>query len=97
MKTFSAAYEGEWLPAEDFQRLAIEAASDPDGVEIHVQGLDHLDCTALQVLCALRRKLLADGRIFRLAALSPTLLSAFALAGAGELLEANANSGAAAN
>jgi len=97
MKTFSAEYEGEWLPAEDFQRLAIEAASDPEGVEIHVKGLEHLDCTALQVLCALSRKLLAEGHILRLAEVTPALASAFALAGAGELLEANANNGAAAD
>ena len=87
MRTFSAEYEGGWLPAEDFQRLALEAASDPEGVEIQVRNLDHLDCTALQVLCALRRKLIAEGHLFRLSFFSPALESAFHLAGADELLK----------
>jgi anti-anti-sigma regulatory factor len=45
--------DGDWLPPEEFRAAALSAANAGGNLTVNLQGVDHLDASALQILLAL--------------------------------------------
>jgi hypothetical protein len=45
--------DGDWLPPEEFRAIALSAAQAEGDLTVNLQGTDHLDASALQILLAL--------------------------------------------
>ena len=79
-----AVRDGEWMAADEFRALALEAVESGNDVQLQLEGLDRLDTSALQILLALDGQLRAAGRKLELRQVSARLREWFALAGAEE-------------
>jgi anti-anti-sigma factor len=73
--------EGEWLPPGELRALALSAV-DADGILIvNLEGVEHLDASALQLLLALAAERKKRGKGLRLANASLALSRWFEYAG----------------
>lgn len=80
---------GYWLPAEELREAALAALLQGKGVILNLDGIDHLDASALQILLALdaaERKL---GRNLQLVKASSQLRKWFEFAGVDGRLSIN--------
>jgi anti-anti-sigma regulatory factor len=76
--------DGEWLQAEEFRALALSAADADANLTVNVQGVDHLDTSALQILLALAAERKKRGKGLGLANASIPLSRWFEYAGGRE-------------
>jgi anti-anti-sigma factor len=75
---------GEWLSAGELRDRAIAALATSDEVVLNLGGVDHLDCSALQVLLALSVAQRQRGRQLQILNLSASLRQWLECAGAAE-------------
>jgi anti-anti-sigma regulatory factor len=75
--------EGEWLPPEEFQAIALSAIDAEGNLTVSLEGVEHLDASALQILLALAAERKKRGRALRLANASLALSRWFEYAGGG--------------
>ena len=76
--------DGEWLPADEFRAIALSAAAADAHLTVNVQGVDHLDTSALQILLALAAERKKRGKGLGLANASIPLSHWFEYAGGRE-------------
>jgi anti-anti-sigma regulatory factor len=76
--------DGEWLPADEFRAIALSAAAADANLTVNVQGVDHLDASALQILLALAAERKKRGKGLGLANASIPLSRWFEYAGGRE-------------
>jgi anti-anti-sigma regulatory factor len=76
--------DGDWLPPHPFHALALSAAATDGNLTVSLQGVDHLDASALQILLALAAERKKRGKGFHLADISVTLSRWFEYAGGRE-------------
>jgi anti-anti-sigma factor len=75
--------EGEWLAPEELRAIALSAVDTDGTLTVNVDGVEHLDASALQVLLALAAERKKGGKGLRLANVSLTLSRWFEFAGGG--------------
>jgi anti-anti-sigma factor len=80
--------DGDWLPPEEFHAVALSAAQADGNLTVNLQGVDHLDASALQILLALAAERKKRGRGLRLANASTPLSRWFEYAGGRENISA---------
>ncbi len=80
--------DGDWLPPEEFRAIALSAAQAEGDLTVNLQGIDHLDASALQILLALAAERKKRGKGLYLANASPTLSHWFEYAGGRENISA---------
>jgi anti-anti-sigma factor len=85
MHVVKVARGGEWLVPDEFRQACVEAVAAQFDVVIDLEGIDHLDGSALQILVALGAEQQRNDRRLSLANASPSLLRWFEFAGAGRL------------
>ena len=73
---------GGWLPPEDLREAALAAVSAGGDVALNLQGIEHLDASALQVLLALETEQKKEGRRLSLLNVSSHLRQWFDYSGA---------------
>jgi anti-anti-sigma regulatory factor len=85
--------EGEWLPPEELRAIALSAVDTDGPLTVNVEGVEHLDASALQMLLALAAERKKRGKGLRLANASLDLSRWFEYAGGGRtsLLNVSAN------
>ena len=76
---------GEWLAADEFCEACSQVVDQHVDLRIDLEGVDHLDASALQILLALRVKQQQNGCQLLLTGPSSSLLRWFEFAGAKEL------------
>jgi len=59
--------EGDWLPPQELRALALSAIDTDGNLTVNLEGVDHLDASALQVLLALAVERKKRGKGLRLA------------------------------
>ncbi len=79
------ARDGDWLAPCDFSESCCQAVADHVDMVIDLEGLDHLDASALQILLALRMEQQQNSRRLSLTNASTSLLRWFEFAGAIQL------------
>jgi ABC-type transporter Mla MlaB component len=84
----NATRDGEWLPPEEFRAVALAAAQTDGDLTVNLQGVDHLDASALQILLALAGERKKRGRGLCLANASTPLSHWFEYAGGRENISA---------
>jgi len=82
------ARDGDWLPPEEFCAVARSAAQAEGNLTVNLEGVDHLDASALQILLALAVERKKRGRGLYLANVSPALSHWFEYAGGRESISA---------
>jgi ABC-type transporter Mla MlaB component len=80
--------DGDWLPPEEFLAAALSAAQAEGNLTVNLQGVDHLDASALQILLALAAERKKGGRRLYLANASTSLSHWFEYAGGRENISA---------
>jgi anti-anti-sigma regulatory factor len=75
--------EGEWLPPEELRVLALSAVDTDGNLTVNLEGVEHLDASALQMLLALAAERKKRGKGLRLANASLALSRWFEYAGGG--------------
>jgi anti-anti-sigma factor len=75
---------GDWMPAEELQRIALAASGESKDVTVNLSKVDHLDASALQILLALDAEQKRRGRNLQLANASAHLRQWFEYAGVAE-------------
>jgi anti-anti-sigma factor len=75
--------EGEWLPPEELLAIARSASETEGNLIVDLEGVDHLDASALQILLALAAERKKRGKGLRLAKASVALSRWFEYAGGG--------------
>jgi hypothetical protein len=75
---------GDWLLPEEFRSVALTAAGAEGNLTVDLQGVDHLDASALQILLALAAERKKHGKGLRLANTSLALSRWFEYAGGRE-------------
>jgi anti-anti-sigma factor len=83
-RVIDAAREGDWLPPEEFRSVARSAAEADCNVVLNLEGIDHLDASALQILLALAAEQKKRSKTLRLANASLALSRWFEYAGGRE-------------
>jgi|HubBroStandDraft_2_1064218.scaffolds.fasta_scaffold476112_1 anti-anti-sigma factor len=76
--------DGDWLSPEEFRSVALAAADADGNLTLNLQGVDHLDASALQILLALAAERKKRGKGLRLANISLALSRWFEYAGGRE-------------
>jgi anti-anti-sigma regulatory factor len=76
--------EGDWLPPAELRTIALKAVDAEGDLTVDLQGVDHLDASALQILLALARERKLQGRTVILADASSSLAHWFEYAGGRE-------------
>lgn len=76
---------GDWMPADELRAAALAALEAGNDVSLHLDGIDHLDASALQILLALVAEQKQRGRQLELANTSSHLRQWFDYAGAAEV------------
>ncbi len=76
--------DGEWLLPEEFRALALSAADADGDLIVNLEGVDHLDASALQILLALAAERKKQGRGMGLENASTPLSRWFEYAGGRE-------------
>lgn len=76
--------DGDWLPPQEFCAIALAAAGTDGDLAVSLQGVDHLDASALQILLALAAERKKRGKGLRLADTSLALSRWFEYAGGRE-------------
>jgi anti-anti-sigma factor len=76
---------GDWMPVEELRAAALAALEAGNDVSLHLDGIDHLDASALQILLALVAEQKQRGRQLELANTSSHLRQWFDYAGAAEV------------
>ena len=86
--------EGEWLPPEELRAIALSAVDTDGSLTVNLEGVEHLDASALQMLLALAAERKKRGKGLRLANVSLALSRWFEYAGGGRtsLLNMSVNS-----
>ena len=84
--SFHAGQSGDWMPVEELREAALGGLRRQADLCILLDGLDHLDTSAFQVLLALSAEQKNQDRKLALEGASPALREWFALAGAEEIL-----------
>ena len=74
---------GEWLPPEEFRAIALSAVDTDGNLTVNLEGVEHLDASALQMLLALAAERKKRGKGLRLANGSFALSRLFEYAGGG--------------
>ncbi len=85
IQVIKVARDGDWLAADEFREACAQAADGRIDVHIDLEGLEHLDASALQILLALRVKQQRNDRRLSLINPSASLLRWFEFAGAARL------------
>ena len=80
--------DGDWLPSDEFCAAARSAAQVEGDLTINLQGVDHLDASALQILLALAVERKKRGRGLYLANASTSLSHWFEYAGGRDKISA---------
>jgi anti-anti-sigma factor len=80
----TATRDGEWLLPEEFRALALSAANADGNLIVNLEGVDHLDTSALQILLALAVERKRRGRGLGLENVSTPLSRWFEYAGGRE-------------
>jgi anti-anti-sigma factor len=80
--------DGDWLPPEEFRAVALSAAQREGNLTVNLQGVDHLDASALQILLALAAERKKRGRRLYLSNASTSLSHWFEYAGGRENISA---------
>jgi anti-anti-sigma regulatory factor len=75
--------EGEWLPPEELRAIALSAVDTDGNLTVNLEGVEHLDGSALQMLLALAAERKKRGKGLRLANASLALSRWFEYAGGG--------------
>jgi hypothetical protein len=75
--------EGEWLPPVELRALALSAVGTEGNLTVNLEGVEHLDASALQMLLALAAERKKRGKGLRLANASQALSRWFEYAGGG--------------
>ena len=75
---------GDWMPADELREAALAAVSQGKNVVLELDGIDHLDASALQILLALDLELKKRKQTLRLEKASARLREWFDFAGADE-------------
>lgn len=75
---------GGWMPPEDLRAAALDALSASGDVALNLQGIDHLDASALQILLALDTEQKKRGQNLHLANASLHLRQWFDFAGVAD-------------
>ena len=75
--------EGEWLPPEELRAIALSAVDTDGNLTVNLEGVEHLDASALQMLLALAAERKKRGKGLRLANVSLALSRWFEYAGGG--------------
>jgi anti-anti-sigma regulatory factor len=76
-----AERSGDWMPVDELRAAALAALEAGDDVSLHLDGIDHLDSSALQILLAFDADQKKQGRHLELANASPHLRQWFEYAG----------------
>ena len=84
----NATRDGEWLPPDEFRAVALSAVQAEGDLTVNLQGVDHLDASALQILLALAAERKKRGRGLCLANASTPLSHWFEYAGGRENISA---------
>jgi len=77
--------DGDWLGPDEFRKACAEAVDTHLDVYIDLEGVDHLDASALQILLALRVEQQQNGHRLSLGNPSPALVRWFEFAGATQM------------
>lgn len=80
-----AARSGQWMEAAAIRRWGLESRPDISMIVLDLEGLEHLDASALQVLLAIGHEQRRHGRDLRLKNVSEGLRRWFDYAGADGL------------
>jgi anti-anti-sigma factor len=80
--------DGDWLPLEEFRAVALSAAQAEGDLTVNLEGVDHLDASALQILLALAAVRKKRGAGLYLANASTSLSHWFEYAGGHENISA---------
>ncbi len=80
--------DGDWLPPDEFRAVALSAAQADGNLTVNLQGVDHLDAGALQILLALAAERKKRGGGLCLANASTSLSHWFEYAGGRENISA---------
>jgi anti-anti-sigma regulatory factor len=75
--------EGEWLPPEELRAISLSAVDTDGNLTVNLEGVEHLDASALQILLALAAERKKRGKGLRLANASLALSRWFEYAGGG--------------
>ena len=75
--------DGEWLPPEELRAIALSAVDTDGNLTVNLEGVEHLDASALQMLLALAAERKKRGKGLRLANASLALSRWFEYAGGG--------------
>jgi anti-anti-sigma regulatory factor len=75
--------EGEWLPPEELRAITLSAVDTDGSLTVNLEGVEHLDASALQMLLALAAERKKRGKGLRLANASLALSRWFEYAGGG--------------
>lgn len=75
---------GDWMPADELREAALASVTQGKNVVLELDGIDHLDASALQILLALDLELKKRKRTLRLEKASAHLREWFDFAGADE-------------
>src|ERR1700722_4788327 len=73
--------EGEWLPPQELRAIALSAVDTDSNLTVNLEGVEHLDASALQMLLALAAERKKRGKGLRLANVSLALSRWFEYAG----------------
>jgi anti-anti-sigma factor len=84
--TIDVDRSGDWMPAEELRQAAIAALTTSNDMALNLEGIEHLDASAMQVLLALEIEQINRGRHLDLVNASPSLRRWFELAGASDHL-----------
>ncbi len=88
-----AGHAGDWLPADDLRLVALEASREAKNVVLNLEGLNHLDASALQVLLALNSEQKDRGLNLSLMNASEGLMRWFEYSGGAGTLSINRENG----
>jgi anti-anti-sigma regulatory factor len=84
----NATRNGEWLEPAEFLAVALSAVQADGDMTVNLQGVDHLDASALQILLALAAERKKRGKGLCLANASAALSHWFEYAGGRENISA---------
>ena len=82
--TMDAGRSGDWMSTDELRAAALAAVEAGGGVTLRLDGIDHLDASALQILLALDAEQKKRGVQLEITGASPHLRQWFAYAGAAE-------------
>ena len=72
------------MPADEIRNAVLSTLADGRVATLNLDKIDHLDASALQILLALEREQIANGRSLHLLNVSPKLVQWFEYAGAAD-------------